>query len=99
MRAMAFAEDAGGGPNFDLEPRLQHVYASVEARFAMTEPTLPASSRAARRSARAVPPVRGRTSRAPVCELRMNSSPDWPDRSRALTTVPSGSFTFEPAVT
>jgi uncharacterized protein YggE len=40
MRAMTFAEDAGGGPNFDLEPRLQHVYASVEARFAITEPTL-----------------------------------------------------------
>jgi uncharacterized protein YggE len=40
MRAMAFAADSGGGPNFDLEPRLQHVYASVEARFAMTEPVL-----------------------------------------------------------
>lgn len=41
MRAMAF--DVGGDasmPTFDLEPRLQTVYASVEARFAMTEPVL-----------------------------------------------------------
>jgi uncharacterized protein YggE len=41
MRSMSFAAaDASGGPSFDLEPRLQRVYASVEARFAITEPNL-----------------------------------------------------------
>lgn len=41
MRAMAFsAGGAESAPTFDLEPHLQNVYASVEARFAMTEPTL-----------------------------------------------------------
>jgi uncharacterized protein len=39
MRAM----DAGAVPSFDLEPRQQHVYASVEARFAITEPILDGS--------------------------------------------------------
>ena len=43
-------------------------------------------------------PVRGRASSAPVTELRQNSSPSTPDRSRALTTRPSGSAIFEPAV-
>jgi uncharacterized protein YggE len=41
MRAMAFsAAGDSSAPSFDLEPRLQQVYASVEARFAMTEPEL-----------------------------------------------------------
>jgi uncharacterized protein len=40
MRAMAFAADGGGTPTFDLEPRQQSVYASVEAKFAITEPDL-----------------------------------------------------------
>lgn len=39
-QARAMLIDDGGGPAFDLEPRLQRVYASVEARFAMTEPDL-----------------------------------------------------------
>jgi uncharacterized protein len=37
------AMDAGGAPSLDLEPRQQQVYASVEARFAITEPTLDGS--------------------------------------------------------
>ena len=40
MRAMSFAAADGAAPSFDLEPRLQQVYASVEARFAITEPDL-----------------------------------------------------------
>lgn len=45
MRAMAFtAAGDSSAPSFDLEPRLQQVYASVEARFAMTEPDLGPSS-------------------------------------------------------
>jgi outer membrane translocation and assembly module TamA len=39
MRGISL-NDAGGVPSLDLEPRLQRVYASVEARFAMTEPNL-----------------------------------------------------------
>jgi hypothetical protein len=33
---------AGGPPALDLEPRRQRVYASVEARFAITDPDLSA---------------------------------------------------------
>lgn len=41
MRAVAFSAAAdGGAPGFDLEPRLQRVYASVEARFAITDPEI-----------------------------------------------------------
>jgi len=41
MRAMAFnAAGDSSAPSFDLEPRLQQVYASVEAKFAITEPEL-----------------------------------------------------------
>ena len=43
-------------------------------------------------------PLRGRASRAPVTELRQNSSPLTPDSSRALTTRPSGSVSFDPEV-
>jgi uncharacterized protein YggE len=39
MRTMAAGMDSGGA-SFDLEPRLQRVYASVEARFAISEPVL-----------------------------------------------------------
>lgn len=39
MRTFA-AADMGGAPSLDLEPQQQRVYASVEARFAMTEPDL-----------------------------------------------------------
>jgi uncharacterized protein YggE len=38
MRTFGAAD--AGAPSLDLEPRLQHVYASVEARFAITEPNL-----------------------------------------------------------
>ena len=44
-------------------------------------------------------PVRCTTSMAPVCELRRNSRSSRPETSLALATVPSGSRTFEPAVT
>ena len=41
MRAVAFgAAGDSSAPSFDLEPRLQQVYASVEAKFAITEPDL-----------------------------------------------------------
>jgi uncharacterized protein YggE len=41
MRTMSFAAAGdSSAPSFDLEPRLQQVYASVEARFAITEPEL-----------------------------------------------------------
>ena len=44
-------------------------------------------------------PARSVTRTAPVCESRSHSSPGRPDRSRALTTCPSGSATLVPAVT
>jgi len=37
MRGFALSDSAA---ELDLEPRQQHVYASVEARFQITEPTL-----------------------------------------------------------
>lgn len=40
MLLAAGAERAAGGPQLDLEPQLQVVQASVEARFAISEPTV-----------------------------------------------------------
>lgn len=40
FRGLALNEGGGDGPQIDLEPRRQHVQASVEARFAISEPNL-----------------------------------------------------------
>jgi uncharacterized protein YggE len=40
FRAMSLSEGAGEAPQIDLEPHRQDVRASVEARFAISEPTL-----------------------------------------------------------
>ena len=46
--AMASSDgmEFGDGPEFDLEPTLQTVHGSVQARFTLTEPTLPPDRRA-----------------------------------------------------
>jgi uncharacterized protein YggE len=40
VRALEFAGDAGGVPALGLDPQRQLVYAAVEARFVITEPTV-----------------------------------------------------------